>query len=202
MRQVLHYTMGYLLTFWEKKGNFYIVALPGRLWVYIVALPGRLWVYIVVAQVAVLYMCGADSRRKQILAAQATASRSQQPRKQPQPAADDCIQSQPPVADDCIQPQPVAAASRQPQMTAYSRRQHRIGAARIASVRLPLAIRMSGEGLYARQHKKPLSMTGKTVRLRGFRAYIKALSFLSIVLLLKSSFVFGEDCIFDFVPRF
>ena len=132
----------------------------------------------------------------------AAASRSQQPRKQPQPAADDCIQSQPPVADDCIQPQPVAAASRQPQMTAYSRRQHRIGAARIASVRLPLAIRMSGEGLYARQHKKPLSMTGKTVRLRGFRAYIKALSFLSIVLLLKSSFVFGEDCIFDFVPRF
>ena len=114
--------MGYLLTFWEKKGNFYIVALTGRLWVYIVA-----------AQVAVLYMCGADSRRKQILAAQATASR------------------------------------RQPQST---------------------------------KHKKPLSMTGKTVRLRGFRAYIKALSFLSIVLLLKSSFVFGEDCIFDFVPRF
>lgn len=110
---------------------------------------------------------------------------------------------------------PAAASNRannlsQPQTTVYSRRQqpsasirqHRIGAAWIASVRLPLAIRMSGEGLYARQHKKPLSMTGKTVRLRGFRAYIKALSFLSIVVLLKSSFVFGEDCIFDFVPCF
>lgn len=116
-------------------------------------------------------------------------------------------------ANNLSQPQTTAySRSQQSQTTAYSRSQsqqpsasiwqHRIGAARIASVRLPLAIRMSGEGLYARQHKKPLSMTVLPVRLRGFRAYIKALSFLSIVVLLKSSFVFGEDCIFDFVPRF
>jgi len=58
--------MSNLLTFWTKKGKFYIVALSAGL-------------------------------------PQPAASRSQQPRKQPQPAADDCIQSQPAVADDCIQ---------------------------------------------------------------------------------------------------
>ena len=159
LRQVLHDAMSNLLTFWTKKGKFYIVALSAGL---------------------------------------------------PQPA-----NSQQPPAVSRRPQTPAAASNRannlsQPQTTVYSRRQqpsasirqHRIGAAWIASVRLPLAIRMSGEGLYARQHKKPLSMTGKTVRLRGFRAYIKALSFLSIVVLLKSSFVFGEDCIFDFVPCF
>ena len=169
--------MSNLLTFWTKKGKFYIVALSAGL-----------------PQPANSQQPPAVSRRPQT-----PASNRANNCRQPQPATANC---QPSATDASQQSQTTAYSRSQSQQPSASRRQHRIGAAWIASVRLPLAIRMSGEGLYARQHKKPLSMTVLPVRLRGFRAYIKALSFLSIVVLLKSSFVFGEDCIFDFVPCF